>query len=234
MNVFMAGLNTAHQIVTISHGYGGGCQTPEGGWVLDGVFGITTGCWGELWMELMTLSGIPSWSLPSEWWLQQLLPWSFSNCQTCMQGCTAAWTGFACAQWGTIAFSQNSHEQLIMFTKLPWAADYVHKTPMSGWLCSQKHPWAAADYVHRTPMCSWWCSQESCWLYLLLPISWKAFFSFIRLLLLLMVILAGNEYKDTLADFSLSMCWCRYGSGYISSSIIRGWSSSCGRSWCRG
>jgi starch synthase len=43
MNVFMAGLITAHQIVTISHGYGGGCQTPEGGWGLDGVFGITTG-----------------------------------------------------------------------------------------------------------------------------------------------------------------------------------------------
>ncbi|KAH8955306.1 hypothetical protein BDL97_08G130000 [Sphagnum fallax] len=43
MNVFMAGLNTDHQIVTISHGYGGECQTPEGGWGLDGVFGITTG-----------------------------------------------------------------------------------------------------------------------------------------------------------------------------------------------
>jgi hypothetical protein len=150
---------------------------------LDGVFGITTGSWGELWMELMTLSGIPSWSLPSEWWLQQLLPWSFSDCQMCMQDCTAARTGFACVQWGTIACSQNSHEQLIMFTKLPWAADYVRKntheqqlimfakTPMSSsWLCSQKHPWAAADYVHRTPMCSWWCSLESCWLYLLLPI----------------------------------------------------------------
>jgi hypothetical protein len=68
----------------------------------------------------------------------------------------------------------------------------------------------------------------------LLPIWWKAFFRFIRFLLLLMVILAGNEYKDMLADFSLSMCWCRYSSGYISSSIIRGWSSSCGRSWCHG
>ncbi len=205
MNVFMAGLNTAHQIVTISHGYVGGCQTPEGGWGLDGVFGITTGSWGELWMELMTLSGIPRWSLPSEWWLQQLLPWSFSDCQSNAHHAQAN-------PVVSIACSQNSHEQLIMFTKLPWAA----------------------DYVHRTPMCSWWCSQESCWLYLLLPIWWKAFFRFIRFLLLLMVILAGNEYKDMLADFSLSMCWCRYSSGYISSSIIRGWSSSCGRSWCHG
>ncbi len=37
MNVFMAGLITAHRIVTVSHGYAGECQTREGGWGLDGV-----------------------------------------------------------------------------------------------------------------------------------------------------------------------------------------------------
>jgi starch synthase len=37
MNVFMAGLITAHRIVTVSHGYAGECQTQEGGWGLDGV-----------------------------------------------------------------------------------------------------------------------------------------------------------------------------------------------------
>jgi hypothetical protein len=64
-------------------------------------------------------------------------------------------------------------------------------------------------------------------------ISWKVFLRFIRFDLLLMVILAGNdEHKDTPADAMLSMCWCRYSSAYSSSSIIRGSSSSCGRSGC--
>jgi hypothetical protein len=31
-----------------------------------------------------------------------------------------------------------------------------------------------------------------------------------------------ESVKDTLADFTFSMCWCGYSSGYISSSIIRG------------
>eukprot|EP00271_Cylindrocystis_brebissonii_P017373 TRINITY_DN4509_c0_g1_i1.p1 TRINITY_DN4509_c0_g1~~TRINITY_DN4509_c0_g1_i1.p1 ORF type:complete len:864 (+),score=115.96 TRINITY_DN4509_c0_g1_i1:105-2594(+) len=37
MNIFMAGLITAQQIVAVSHGYAWECQTPEGGWGLDGV-----------------------------------------------------------------------------------------------------------------------------------------------------------------------------------------------------
>nr|XP_024360271.1 granule-bound starch synthase 2, chloroplastic/amyloplastic-like isoform X2 [Physcomitrium patens]PNR30461.1 hypothetical protein PHYPA_026777 [Physcomitrium patens] len=36
-NIFMAGLITAHRIVTVSHGYAWEVQTPEGGWGLDGV-----------------------------------------------------------------------------------------------------------------------------------------------------------------------------------------------------
>ena len=36
-NIFMAGLITAHQIVTVSHGYAWEVQTQEGGWGLDGV-----------------------------------------------------------------------------------------------------------------------------------------------------------------------------------------------------
>lgn len=36
-NVFMAGLITAHRIVTVSHGYAWEVQTREGGWGLDGV-----------------------------------------------------------------------------------------------------------------------------------------------------------------------------------------------------
>lgn len=35
MNVFMAGLITAHRIVAVSHGYAWECQTPLGGWGLD-------------------------------------------------------------------------------------------------------------------------------------------------------------------------------------------------------
>lgn len=37
MNIFMAGLITAHRIITVSHGYAWECQTQEGGWGLDGV-----------------------------------------------------------------------------------------------------------------------------------------------------------------------------------------------------
>ncbi|KAJ7516867.1 hypothetical protein O6H91_21G002300 [Diphasiastrum complanatum] len=37
MNVFMAGLLTAHRIVAVSHGYARECQTQEGGWGLDWV-----------------------------------------------------------------------------------------------------------------------------------------------------------------------------------------------------
>jgi starch synthase len=36
-NIFMAGLITAHRIVTVSHGYAWEVQTAEGGWGLDGV-----------------------------------------------------------------------------------------------------------------------------------------------------------------------------------------------------
>ncbi|KAG0564735.1 hypothetical protein KC19_8G135300 [Ceratodon purpureus] len=36
-NIFMAGLITAHRIVTVSHGYAWEVQTSEGGWGLDGV-----------------------------------------------------------------------------------------------------------------------------------------------------------------------------------------------------
>ncbi|KAG0600329.1 hypothetical protein M758_11G024900 [Ceratodon purpureus] len=36
-NIFMAGLITAHRIVTVSHGYAWEVQTREGGWGLDGV-----------------------------------------------------------------------------------------------------------------------------------------------------------------------------------------------------
>lgn len=36
-NVFMAGLITAHRIVTVSHGYAWEVQTREGGWGLDGI-----------------------------------------------------------------------------------------------------------------------------------------------------------------------------------------------------
>jgi hypothetical protein len=43
---------------------------------------------------------------------------------------------------------------------------------MNSSLCLQR---AAADYVHRTPMCRWWCSQESYWLYLLLQYHGKFF-----------------------------------------------------------
>lgn len=37
MNIFMAGLITAHRIVAVSHGYAWECQTQDGGWGLDGV-----------------------------------------------------------------------------------------------------------------------------------------------------------------------------------------------------
>ena len=37
LNVFMAGLITAHRVVAVSHGYAWECQTREGGWGLDGV-----------------------------------------------------------------------------------------------------------------------------------------------------------------------------------------------------
>ncbi|BDA42851.1 Granule-bound starch synthase 2, chloroplastic/amyloplastic [Coccomyxa sp. Obi] len=37
MNIFKAGLITAHRIVAVSHGYAWECQTQEGGWGLDGV-----------------------------------------------------------------------------------------------------------------------------------------------------------------------------------------------------
>ncbi|GAQ91856.1 hypothetical protein KFL_008700010 [Klebsormidium nitens] len=37
MNIFMAGLITAHRLVAVSHGYAWECQTQDGGWGLDGV-----------------------------------------------------------------------------------------------------------------------------------------------------------------------------------------------------
>lgn len=37
LNIFMAGLKTAHQIVAVSHGYARECQTSEGGWGLHEV-----------------------------------------------------------------------------------------------------------------------------------------------------------------------------------------------------
>ena len=37
LNIFMAGLKTAHQIVAVSHGYAWECQTSEGGWGLHEV-----------------------------------------------------------------------------------------------------------------------------------------------------------------------------------------------------
>ncbi|KAI5072277.1 hypothetical protein GOP47_0012383 [Adiantum capillus-veneris] len=37
LNIFMAGLITAHRIVAVSHGYAWECQTQLGGWGLDGV-----------------------------------------------------------------------------------------------------------------------------------------------------------------------------------------------------
>lgn len=37
LNIFMAGLITAHRIVAVSHGYAWECQTQMGGWGLDGV-----------------------------------------------------------------------------------------------------------------------------------------------------------------------------------------------------
>lgn len=37
LNIFMAGLQTAHQIVAVSHGYAWECQTSEGGWGLHEV-----------------------------------------------------------------------------------------------------------------------------------------------------------------------------------------------------
>ena len=37
MNVLKAGLNQSHRIVAVSNGYAWECQTPEGGWGLDGV-----------------------------------------------------------------------------------------------------------------------------------------------------------------------------------------------------
>lgn len=37
LNIFMAGLKTAHQIVAVSHGYSWECQTSEGGWGLHEV-----------------------------------------------------------------------------------------------------------------------------------------------------------------------------------------------------
>ncbi|GLJ50083.1 hypothetical protein SUGI_1065240 [Cryptomeria japonica] len=37
LNIFLAGLKTAHRIVAVSHGYAGECQTTEGGWGLHEV-----------------------------------------------------------------------------------------------------------------------------------------------------------------------------------------------------
>lgn len=37
MNVLKAGLNQSHRVVAVSNGYAWECQTPEGGWGLDGV-----------------------------------------------------------------------------------------------------------------------------------------------------------------------------------------------------
>lgn len=37
MNIFMAGIITAHRIVAVSHGYAWECQTQDGGWGLDAV-----------------------------------------------------------------------------------------------------------------------------------------------------------------------------------------------------
>ncbi|KAH9306696.1 hypothetical protein KI387_011100, partial [Taxus chinensis] len=37
LNIFMAGLKTAHRLVTVSHGYAWECQTMEGGWGLHDV-----------------------------------------------------------------------------------------------------------------------------------------------------------------------------------------------------
>ncbi|XP_024522799.1 soluble starch synthase 2-2, chloroplastic/amyloplastic-like [Selaginella moellendorffii] len=37
MNIFMAGILTAHRVIAVSHGYAWECQTQEGGWGLDSV-----------------------------------------------------------------------------------------------------------------------------------------------------------------------------------------------------
>jgi hypothetical protein len=49
-------------------------------------------------------------------------------------GCLCLSSGFSL--WSCLS-KENSNEQSIMFTKLPWVAHYVHKTPMSSSLCSQ-------------------------------------------------------------------------------------------------
>ncbi len=73
-------------------------------------------------------------------------------------GCLCLSSGFSSSSLWSCMSKENSNEQPIMFTKLPWAAHYVHKIPMSSSLCSQnsheqliiftKLPWTA-DYVYK-------------------------------------------------------------------------------------